>query len=176
LREIENWNVRHVEVFAVVDKEQVEEPDEDNEEEAQVPAAASGFPRFYSPPALRQAAGWVEDVADQRYQQVIWLPPVGRQVNETLADVVRRGPRAGGDVTIRVTAAGQVIPPRGPYRSAGNLLTESWSSIWADSAFDRYREHVELPTRCDQCPGLAICAADCPSEERGWATGDPRGT
>ncbi len=170
LREIENWNVRHVEVFAVVDKEQVEEQSDDDKEPGAT--VASEYDQFYSPQALRQAASWVEDVADQHRQQVVWLPPVGRQRNETLANVVRRGPRAGGDVTIRVTAAGQVIPPRGPYRSAGNLLTDSWSRIWADSAFDRYRERVELPTRCDQCPGLAICAADCPSEERSWATGD----
>lgn len=174
LPEVEAWNVRNVEVFAVVDKN----GDKNNAASAPgdiddaVAAEEAENAQFYSPPALRQAAGWIEDLADQRRQQVIWSPPVCRQGDESLAMVVRRGPRAGGDVTIRVTASGEVIPPRGPYRSAGNLLTQTWPSIWADAAFDRYRERVELPTRCDQCPGLAICAADCPSEERSWATGD----
>jgi hypothetical protein len=30
---------------------------------------------------------------------------------------------------------------------------------------------VESDTHCGQCPGLAICAADCPRAPAGWAEG-----
>ena len=35
--------------------------------------------------------------------------------------------------------------------------------------FTRYRERVAAPTRCANCPGLALCVADCPREAAGWA-------
>jgi radical SAM protein with 4Fe4S-binding SPASM domain len=64
-----------------------------------------------------------------------------------------------------------VIPPRGPYHVAGNVLTDSWPYIWSNIAFVRYRERVSAPTRCPDCPGLVICEADCPREPAGWAQG-----
>jgi radical SAM protein with 4Fe4S-binding SPASM domain len=72
-------------------------------------------------------------------------------------------------VAVRVELDGSVIPPRGLYQSAGNLLRDAWETIWNNEIFRIYRERVEAPTRCDVCPGLAICAADCPREPAGWA-------
>ena len=86
-----------------------------------------------------------------------------------LSKQVRMGPRCSDDLSIRVESHGDVIPARGPYRSAGNLLTDEWETIWNDDAFLRYRERVERPTRCAECPGLAICAADCPRKPAGWS-------
>jgi radical SAM protein with 4Fe4S-binding SPASM domain len=62
-----------------------------------------------------------------------------------------------------------VIPPRGPHRVAGNLLRDEWPVIWQDAAFQAYRSRIERPTHCLICPGLAICAADCPRQPSGWA-------
>jgi radical SAM protein with 4Fe4S-binding SPASM domain len=86
-----------------------------------------------------------------------------------LTQQVIAGPRCSGDVAVRVEPNGDVFPPRGPYVSAGNVLHEDWNSIWNNEVFRRYRERVEAPTRCDVCPELAICAADCPRDVRGWA-------
>jgi len=69
-----------------------------------------------------------------------------------------------------VEADGSVYPARGPMTAAGNLLRDSWESIWENPVFLRYRKRVESPTRCDVCPGLEICAADCPGNPEGWAT------
>ena len=154
---VENWNVHNVEVFAIADADQT---------------SLESTATFYPPQSLRQVASWVEDVADQRLERLIWLPTVGRCEEEDLPSIVRRGPRAGGDVAIRVLSNGDVIPPRGPFRRAGNLLAQSWDKIWEDAAFDHYRTRVELPTHCEQCPMMSICAADCPAEVRSWSTGD----
>ncbi len=118
---------------------------------------------------LLQVASLVEETAYEVQARFIWEPPVQRNPAVPLAQQVRKGPRCAGEVAIRVEPDGSVIPPRGPYRSAGNLLTDSWDKIWENEAFRVYRERVEAPTRCDRCPGLTICAADCPREPSGWA-------
>lgn len=122
--------------------------------------------------ALPQAAARVEDAANANNVRYIWQPPVRRNPALTLAAQARLGPRCAGDVSVRVEPDGRVIPPRGPARSAGNLLTNSWEAIWNHAEFRRYRERTLAPTHCDVCPGLAICAADCPREPAGWAEGD----
>lgn len=119
--------------------------------------------------ALPQAAARVEDAANANDVRYIWQPPLRRNPALTLAAQARLGPRCSGDVSVRVEPDGRVIPPRGPARSAGNLLTDSWESIWNHAEFRRYRERVLASTRCDVCPGLAICAADCPREPAGWS-------
>jgi len=119
--------------------------------------------------AMPQVAMMVEEAADEAQARFIWDPPVQRDPAQTLAAQVQRGPRCSGDVAIHVEPDGSVIPPRGPYKSAGNLLEMPWNDIWNDEVFLRYRERVEAPTHCEHCPGLAVCAADCPREPKGWA-------
>lgn len=120
--------------------------------------------------AMRQVAAMVEEEADEAQVAYIWQPPVARDPAVPLQTQVRAGPRCAGDVAVRVEIDGAVIPPRGPRQSAGNLLVDAWQDIWQHTAFRQYRERVEAPTRCQLCPGMAICAADCPVEPRGWAT------
>lgn len=121
--------------------------------------------------AMPQVATIVEETANEALARFIWNPPVQRDSSRSLAAQVQAGPRCSGDVAVRVEPNGDVIPARGPYRSAGNLLTASWDDIWNHDVFRIYRERVEAPTRCDVCPGLAICAADCPREPAGWVQG-----
>jgi radical SAM protein with 4Fe4S-binding SPASM domain len=118
---------------------------------------------------MAQVATTVEETADTAQARFIWNPPVERDPAQSLTDQILRGPRCSGDVAVRVEPTGEVIPPRGPYHSAGNLLRDSWASIWDNEVFRNYRERVEAPTRCEICPGLAICAADCPRDPQGWA-------
>jgi radical SAM protein with 4Fe4S-binding SPASM domain len=131
-------------------------------------ALAEREPIFFSE-AMAQVAATIEDTAGMAQARFMWEPPVERDPAMTLAAQVVAGPRCSGDVAVRVEINGDVIPARGPYHSAGNLLADSWSTIWNHEVFRRYRERVEAPTRCDVCPGLAICAADCPRDPRGWA-------
>lgn len=121
--------------------------------------------------ALPQAANMVEELAAEMDVRFVWLPPVQREPTLILAEQIRAGPRCTADVSIRVEPDGDVIPPRGPNVAAGNILRDEWEDIWGNVAFLRYRERVEQPTRCEECPGLTICAADCPREPAGWSQG-----
>lgn len=119
--------------------------------------------------ALPQIAAIIEETSAESDVRYLWQPPVLRKRDKSLEQQIREGPRCSGDVSMRVEPDGSVIPPRGAYRSAGNILADPWKSIWEHEAFRVYRERVESPTRCNICPGLAICAADCPRDPRGWA-------
>ncbi len=120
--------------------------------------------------ALPQVATEVEESASLAGVRFIWEPPVERDPRLSLREQIQQGPRCSAEVAVRVEADGEVIPPRGPYRSAGNLLHDTWESIWNDPAFRHYRERVESPVeRCEACPGLALCVTACPADPEGWA-------
>ena len=130
----------------------------DDGSDAAIPAAA-----------MAQMAADVEEAAERAEVLYQWQPPVLRNSSLALYEQVRQGPRCSSDLAIRVEPDGAVIPPRGPRRIAGNLLRDEWATIWQDAAFKAYRSRIERPTRCLTCPGLAICAADCPREPAGWS-------
>ena len=119
--------------------------------------------------ALPQVATLITECAEEAGARFLWAPPVRLDLKRTLAEHVIAGPRAGGEVSIRVEADGTVYAPRGPRHSCGNLLKQPWDAIWRHEAFARYREGVESARRCSVCPGLEICAAGCPKDPSGWS-------
>lgn len=134
-------------------------------------AALAAQERIFTGEGMAQVATTVEETANLAQARFMWNPPVARDPTVPLTEQVLAGPRCSGDVAMKVELNGNVVPPRGTYRSAGNLLESSWDSIWDDPVFKSYRERVEAPTRCEVCPGLTICAADCPRDPQGWAHG-----
>lgn len=131
------------------------------------PGPESGY---LSASALPQIASIVEERSEELAVRFIWQPPVSGSLVASLNKQIIRGPRCTADVSIRVESNGDVIPPRGPATVAGNLLSDKWEEIWSNDAFIRYRERVERPTRCEDCPDMAICAVDCPKNPSGWST------
>jgi len=115
-----------------------------------------------------QAAVNVEELSRHSAVRYVWQAPVSARGE--FRKLLANGPRTAGDVSIRLEPDGSVYPARGEKIVAGNLLSMPFSDIWESEVFRKYRERVETPTRCDICPGLAICAADCPADPRGWAS------
>lgn len=120
---------------------------------------------------LVQAAQVVEEEAEEANVRYLWYPPVRFHLGRSLAGLVCRGPRCSGDTAVRVEPDGSVFPARGPRRAAGNLLTDRWERIERSEPMRNYRKRIEADTHCTDCPGLAICAADCPRDPAGWADG-----
>jgi radical SAM protein with 4Fe4S-binding SPASM domain len=124
---------------------------------------------------LRQLAGWIEDLADDRCVQIVWLPTVscpGQLQAEQVQGLLACGPRAGADISLRIDSDGQVIPPRGPGIRIGQIHRQSWESLWNHAAFRRFREMVDRVEHCPQCPLMTVCAAHCPADPAGWAMED----
>lgn len=156
LGEIQMAGIHNVNFWAIA------APDEMQDEERAGALTSSAMP---------QAADIVEEKANESEVRFIWQPPMLRDPSIAIGQQIRLGARCSSDVSIRVEPNGDVIPPRGPYVSAGNILHEDWETIWHHDAFVNYRTRVERPTRCNECPDLAICAVDCPRKLKGWSQG-----
>ncbi len=125
--------------------------------------------------ALPQAATVVNEAADEYNARFIWQPPVKFDLGKTLPEHVIAGPRASGDVAIRVDADGTVYPARGKKQPAGNILTQEWSEIWESECFKRFREKVEAPQRSAAGEELVICGAGAPEDPTGWSDDSQEG-
>ncbi|MBN2360948.1 MAG: hypothetical protein JXR83_15945 [Deltaproteobacteria bacterium] len=122
-----------------------------------------------SPDGLPQMASVIEEVAEQSGVGIVWAPPVELSPGQHLPHAIQPGPRAVGQGCVRVTASGDLIPATGTMRSAGNLLSDDWATVWGGAAFKPWREGTALAARCATCTGMATCAIGCPRDAATWA-------
>jgi radical SAM protein with 4Fe4S-binding SPASM domain len=57
---------------------------------------------------------------------------------------------------------GAVLPCQSYYRSTGNILTDSWDSIWEHDLCVWLRERQYVPEKCTDCLILQECGGGCP--------------
>jgi radical SAM protein with 4Fe4S-binding SPASM domain len=57
---------------------------------------------------------------------------------------------------------GSVIPCQSYYNSLGNLLTDSWDSIWNHPLSKSLRSRKDIPAKCGDCALLVECGGGCP--------------
>ncbi len=154
IAELSKWSVTNISFFALAC------PDDD-----QAARRAGALPGS----TLPQVATTINEAAENAQVRYLWEPPVRFDATRSPNEYITAGPRAAGDVAIRIEADGTVYPARGPRTAAGNFLQDTWEQIWRSPCFARYRERLAAPTRCADCPDLPICAADCPRDPRSWS-------
>jgi radical SAM protein with 4Fe4S-binding SPASM domain len=57
---------------------------------------------------------------------------------------------------------GGVLPCQSYYQSLGNILNNTWDSIWNHELATRLRERNGLPKKCTGCELLSECGGGCP--------------
>jgi radical SAM protein with 4Fe4S-binding SPASM domain len=57
---------------------------------------------------------------------------------------------------------GSVIPCQSYYHPLGNLLNDSWNSIWNHELSVSLRERRNIPEKCHGCMLLTECGGGCP--------------
>lgn len=57
---------------------------------------------------------------------------------------------------------GDVLPCQSYYQSIGNILTDSWDSIWHHPLADSLRNRRDIPDGCSHCDFLQECGGGCP--------------
>lgn len=57
---------------------------------------------------------------------------------------------------------GSVIPCQSYYQPIGNLLTDTWDSIWNHELAVSLRERRDAPAECTSCQIFAECGGGCP--------------
>lgn len=106
------------------------------------------------------------DIAQQktseRGQKLIWYTPTQYcQFDPTANHLGIKGCTAAL-YSMCIESNGDVLPCQSYYQSLGNLLTDSWDSIWNHELSVRLRERRGLPDKCSGCDLLAECGGGCP--------------
>ncbi len=57
---------------------------------------------------------------------------------------------------------GDVLPCQSYYYPLGNILKNSWNSIWNHELSLKLRERKNLPQKCNQCELVQECGGGCP--------------
>jgi radical SAM protein with 4Fe4S-binding SPASM domain len=59
---------------------------------------------------------------------------------------------------------GEAYPCQSYFQSVGNILRDSWSSIWNHPIFKSIRGREYVQEECNECPDLLVCGGGCPLE------------
>jgi radical SAM protein with 4Fe4S-binding SPASM domain len=114
------------------------------------------------------------DVATQktaaRGQRLIWYTPTQYcEFDPTASNLGVKGCTAAL-YSMCIESNGDVLPCQSYYTPLGNMLTDSWDSIWNHDLSVQLRERQGLPSKCESCPVVAECGGGCPLQFQfeGW--------
>ncbi len=61
-----------------------------------------------------------------------------------------------------IESNGNVLPCQSYYQALGNILSDTWDSIWNHKLSVQLRERQNLPSKCSGCTLIAECGGGCP--------------
>ncbi|MCC7118128.1 MAG: radical SAM protein [Anaerolineales bacterium] len=97
-----------------------------------------------------------------RGQRLIWYTPTQYcRFDPTQLNLGVKGCTASL-YSMCVESNGNVLPCQSYYHPIGNILTDSWDSIWNHELSIRLRERRGLPDMCSDCSIVAECGGGCP--------------
>jgi radical SAM protein with 4Fe4S-binding SPASM domain len=106
------------------------------------------------------------DIATQktgeRGQKLIWYTPTQYcQFDPTASNLGVKGCTAAL-YSMCIESNGNVLPCQSYYHPLGNMLTDTWDSIWNHKLSTQLRERQNLPAKCENCSLVAECGGGCP--------------
>ena len=106
------------------------------------------------------------DIATQKTaahgQRLIWYTPTQYcEFDPSASNLGVKGCTAAL-YSMCIESNGNVLPCQSYYTPLGNILTESWDSIWNHKLSVKLRERQGLPAKCETCPVVAECGGGCP--------------
>lgn len=118
----------------------------------------TGLPESALPPLLTLAQ---ERIAAHR-QRLIWYTPTQYcHFDPMQLELGVKGCTAAL-YNMCIEPDGSVLPCQSYYQSLGNLLSDSWESIWNHELAVSLRERKNLPIDCLSCRLLPECGGGCP--------------
>jgi len=98
----------------------------------------------------------------ERGQRLIWYTPTQYcNFDPTQSNLGVKGCTASF-YSMCIESNGNVLPCQSYYSPLGNLLTDSWESIWDHKLSVQLRERQGLPVKCEGCPVVSECGGGCP--------------
>ncbi|MBK9928035.1 MAG: radical SAM protein [Anaerolineales bacterium] len=98
----------------------------------------------------------------QRGQRLIWYTPTQYcEFDPTASNLGVKGCTAAL-YSMCIESNGNVLPCQSYYHPLGNMLTDSWDSIWNHKLSVQLRERQNLPAKCESCSLVTECGGGCP--------------
>lgn len=98
----------------------------------------------------------------ERGQKLIWYTPTQYcQFDPTANNLGVKGCTAAL-YSMCIESNGNVLPCQSYYHPLGNMLTDSWDSIWNHKLSVQLRERQNLPDKCNGCSLVPECGGGCP--------------
>jgi radical SAM protein with 4Fe4S-binding SPASM domain len=99
---------------------------------------------------------------NERGQRLIWYTPTQYcEFDPTASSLGVKGCTAAL-YSMCIESNGNILPCQSYYRPLGNILTDSWDSIWNHQLSVQLRERQNLPAKCEGCPVIVECGGGCP--------------
>jgi radical SAM protein with 4Fe4S-binding SPASM domain len=98
----------------------------------------------------------------ERGQRLIWYTPTQYcEFDPTANNLGVKGCTAAL-YSMCIESNGNVLPCQSYYHPLGNMLTDSWDSIWNHKLSVQLRERQNLPAKCESCSLVTECGGGCP--------------
>ena len=98
----------------------------------------------------------------ERGQRLIWYTPTQYcEFDPTANNLGVKGCTAAL-YSMCIESNGNVLPCQSYYHPLGNMLTDSWDSIWNHKLSVQLRERQNLPDKCEGCSLVPECGGGCP--------------
>jgi len=98
----------------------------------------------------------------ERGQRLIWYTPTQYcEFDPTANNLGVKGCTAAL-YSMCIESNGNVLPCQSYYHPLGNMLSDSWDSIWNHKLSVQLRERQNLPAKCEGCSLVAECGGGCP--------------
>ncbi|MDO9085966.1 MAG: radical SAM protein [Anaerolineaceae bacterium] len=95
-------------------------------------------------------------------QKLIWYTPTHYcRFNPITHDLGVKGCSAAL-YNMCIEPNGDVLPCQSYYYPLGNILTNTWDSIWNHKLSKQLRERKNLPQKCNHCELIQECGGGCP--------------
>jgi radical SAM protein with 4Fe4S-binding SPASM domain len=95
-------------------------------------------------------------------QKLIWYTPTQYcEFDPTASNLGVKGCTAAL-YSMCIESNGNVLPCQSYYQPLGNILTDSWDSIWNHKLSVQLRERQNLPFKCETCSLVTECGGGCP--------------
>lgn len=103
----------------------------------------------------------------ERGQKLIWYTPTQYcQFDPTASNLGVKGCTAAL-YSMCIESNGDVLPCQSYYQPLGNMLVDSWDSIWNHKLSTKLRDRQGLPSKCESCPVVSECGGGCPLQFEG---------
>ncbi|MCX6057448.1 MAG: radical SAM protein [Chloroflexi bacterium] len=98
----------------------------------------------------------------ERGQRLIWYTPTQYcEFDPTANNLGVKGCTAAL-YSMCIESNGDVLPCQSFYQPLGNMLADSWDSIWNHKLSTKLRDRQGLPSKCESCPVVSECGSGCP--------------